>query len=101
MDAIAKPSIVKPWPKGSNPPLSDHVRAAPQPVADRPSREQGRFVNVIAGWGSNAFRPGLNDGVHRSLRSTRTLGSSAGLRMCHRGAASLTRPDVRTSTAGA
>ena len=25
-------AIVKPWPKGSNPPLSDHVRNAPQPV---------------------------------------------------------------------
>ena len=37
-------AIVKPWPKDAskdaNPPLSDHVRAAPTPVADRPSREQ-------------------------------------------------------------
>src|SRR6266404_4334147 len=37
-------AIIKPWPKDAtkdtNQPLSDHVRAAPTPVADRPSREQ-------------------------------------------------------------
>ena len=32
-------AIVKPWPKGT-PQLSDHVRAAPQGVDPRPSREE-------------------------------------------------------------
>ena len=40
MDASVKPGIVKPFPKGANPPSSDHVHKAPQPVAERPSREQ-------------------------------------------------------------
>ena len=63
MDAIAKPSIVTPWPKGSNPPLSDHVRAAPQPVADRPSREQAEAAvrTLIAYIGDNPAREGLLD----------------------------------------
>jgi GTP cyclohydrolase I len=63
MDAIVKPTIVKPWPKGSNPPLSDHVRAAPQPVADRPSREQAEAAvrTLIAYIGDNPDREGLLD----------------------------------------
>ena len=42
MDAVIKPALVKsadvkPWPKG---PVSDHVRNAPTPVENRPSREE-------------------------------------------------------------
>src|SRR3984893_9258500 len=35
-------AVVKPWPKApvSDAPLSDHVRAAPQPPSARPSREE-------------------------------------------------------------
>jgi len=33
-------AIIKPWPLGTNPPLSDHVSKAPEPVSPRPSREQ-------------------------------------------------------------
>ena len=59
-------AIVKPWPQGlqgRNPPLSDHVRAAPQPVADRPSREQAEAAvrTLIAYIGDNPAREGLLD----------------------------------------
>ena len=60
-------AIVKPWPKGPNPaanaPLSDHVRAAPMPVADRPSREQAEAAvrTLIAYIGDNPDREGLRD----------------------------------------
>src|SRR5262249_38781151 len=64
MDAIAKPGIVQPFPKGSSPTtLSDHVRAAPRPVADRPSREQAEAAvrTLIAYIGDNPDREGLLD----------------------------------------
>ena len=32
-------AVIKSWPKGTSA-LSDHVRAAPEPVEPRPSREQ-------------------------------------------------------------
>src|SRR6201995_274428 len=56
-------AIVKPWPKEANTPLSDHVRAAPQPVADRPSREQAEAAvrTLIAYIGDNPDREGLLD----------------------------------------
>src|SRR5256885_16658817 len=56
-------AIVKPCPKGSNPPLSDHVRAAPQPVANRPSREQAEAAvrTLLAYIGDNPDREGLLD----------------------------------------
>ena len=62
-------AIVKPWPKDSNAAkdsnnaLSDHVRAAPQPVADRPSREQAEAAvrTLIAYIGDNPAREGLLD----------------------------------------
>ena len=40
MDAIAKPGIVQPFPKASTSTLSEHVRAAPTPVANRPTRDE-------------------------------------------------------------
>src|SRR5262245_50249001 len=65
-------AIVKPWPKGSQPAsstqqpqqqLSDHVRAAPQPVAERPSREQAEEAvrTLLAYIGDNPAREGLLD----------------------------------------
>jgi GTP cyclohydrolase I len=56
-------AVVKPWPKGSAPELSDHVRAAPQPVGDRPSREQAEAAvrTLIAYIGDNPDREGLLD----------------------------------------
>ena len=63
MDAIAKPGIVKPFPKGSTSSLSEHVRAAPVPVANRPSREQAEAAvrTLIAYIGDNPDREGLLD----------------------------------------
>jgi GTP cyclohydrolase I len=56
-------AVVKPWPKGSEPELSDHVRAAPQPVGDRPSREEAESAvrTLIAYIGDNPDREGLLD----------------------------------------
>jgi GTP cyclohydrolase I len=53
-------AIVKPWPKPS---LSDHVRAAPEPVTPRPSREQAEAAvrTLIAYIGDNPGREGLLD----------------------------------------
>jgi GTP cyclohydrolase I len=56
-------AIVKPWPKGSNPPLSDHVRSAPQPISPRPSREDAEAAvrTLIAYVGDDPDREGLRD----------------------------------------
>src|ERR1044072_1914149 len=56
-------AIVKPWPKGSNPSLSEHVRNAPQPVDPRPSREDAEAAvrTLIAYIGDNPDREGLLD----------------------------------------
>src|SRR4051812_47210511 len=53
-------AVIKPWPKGSSP-LSDHVRAATQPVEPRPSREQAEEAvrTLIAYIGDNPGREGL------------------------------------------
>jgi GTP cyclohydrolase I len=63
MDAVVKPSIVKPWPKApvSDATLSDHVRAAPQPAAARPSREEAEAAvrTLIAFAGDRPEREGL------------------------------------------
>ena len=68
-------AIVKPWPKGSNPPLSDHVSKAPEPVSPRPSRAEaeaavrtliayiGPFAPTPAFMSANAFvRPAAERG---------------------------------------
>jgi GTP cyclohydrolase I len=59
-------AIVKPWPKGptANTPVpTDHVYAAPTPVAERPSREQAEAAvrTLIAYIGDNPDREGLQD----------------------------------------
>src|SRR5258708_17494533 len=63
MDAVVKASVVKAWPKAAptDAPLSDHVRAAPHPPADRPSREQAEAAvrTLIAFAGDRPEREGL------------------------------------------
>src|SRR3989304_7807450 len=63
MDAIVKPTIVKNWPKGSNPQLSDHVRNAPQSMESRPTREAAEAAvrTLIAYIGDDPGREGLRD----------------------------------------
>ena len=53
-------AIVKPWPKTG---LSDHVRAAPQPVTPRPSREEAEAAvrTLIAFAGDDPSREGVLD----------------------------------------
>ncbi|MGI8527145.1 MAG: GTP cyclohydrolase I FolE [Pseudolabrys sp.] len=61
MDAKTnKPAIVTPWPKQG---LSEHVRAAPQPSAPRPSRDEAeRAVRTLLAYaGDDATREGLLD----------------------------------------
>jgi GTP cyclohydrolase I len=56
-------AIVKPWPKNPSAPqtVSDHVRAAPTPPANRPSREQAEEAvrTLIAYAGENPQREGV------------------------------------------
>jgi GTP cyclohydrolase I len=66
MDAVVKPAVVKPWPK---PALSDHVRAAPQPPASRPSRDEAEAAvrTLIAFAGDRPEREGLLDTPRRVI----------------------------------
>ncbi len=56
-------AIVKPWPKNPSAaqPVSDHVRAAPTPPANRPTREQAEEAvrTLIAYAGDNPQREGV------------------------------------------
>jgi GTP cyclohydrolase I len=55
-------AVVKPWPKDSpTKQLSDHVRAAPQPVEPRPSREEAEAAvrTLISFAGDDPAREGL------------------------------------------
>ena len=56
-------AIVKPWPKGSNTQLSDHVRNVPQSMESRPTREAAEAAvrTLIAYIGDNPDREGLID----------------------------------------
>ena len=72
MDAVVKSSVVKPWPNSSqadNPILSDHVRAAPEPVVPKPSREEALAAvrTLIAFAGDNPDREGLLDTPRRVI----------------------------------
>src|SRR5215467_13912078 len=65
-------AVVKPWPKSSpaeQPALSDHVRAAPDPVAPKPTREQALAAvrTLIAYVGDNPDREGLRDTPKRVI----------------------------------
>jgi GTP cyclohydrolase I len=59
-------AVVKPWPKA---PLSDHVRAAPQPVTPQPSREEAIAAvrTLIAYAGDNPDREGLLETPQRVI----------------------------------
>jgi len=56
-------AIVKPWPKGPNTQLSDHVRNVPQSMESRPTREAAEAAvrTLIAYIGDNPDREGLID----------------------------------------
>ena len=65
-------AVVKPWPKSSpadQPTLSDHVRAAPEPVMPKPTREQAQAAvrTLIAYAGDNPDREGLRDTPKRVI----------------------------------
>ncbi len=66
MDAKNNPSNVAPWPKQG---LSEHVRAAPTPVAPRPSREQAEAAvrTLIAYAGDDPVREGVADTPKRVI----------------------------------
>ena len=65
-------AVVKPWPKQG---LSEHVRAAPQPVEPRPSREQAEAAvrTLIAFAGDDPDREGLLDTPARVVRAYKEL----------------------------
>jgi GTP cyclohydrolase IA len=78
-------AVVKPWPKSSpaeQPTLSDHVRAAPEPVAAKPTREQALAAvrTLIAYVGDNPDREGLRDTPKRVIDAYEELYS--GYREC-------------------
>jgi GTP cyclohydrolase IA len=62
-------AIVKPWPKGTNTSLTDHVRTPPQPVTPRPSREEAETAvrTLIAYIGDNPAREGVLDTPKRVI----------------------------------
>ena len=78
-------AVVKPWPKPSaaeKPTLSDHVRAAPEPVVPKPTREQAFAAvrTLIAYAGDNPDREGLRDTPKRVIDAYDELYS--GYRQC-------------------
>jgi GTP cyclohydrolase I len=78
-------AVVKPWPKSSpaeKAPLSEHVRAAPEPVAPKPSREEALAAvrTLIAYAGDNPQREGLLDTPKRVIDAYEELYS--GYREC-------------------
>src|SRR6266498_4624431 len=78
-------AVVKPWPKPSpaeKPNLSDHVRAAPEPVAPKPTREQAFAAvrTLIAYAGDDPDREGLRDTPKRVIDAYDELYS--GYRKC-------------------
>src|SRR5262249_38721353 len=67
-------AIIKPWPKNNaanaaDSQLSDHVRAAPQPVHPRPSPEdaEGAVRTLIAYAGDNPAREGVLETPRRVI----------------------------------
>jgi GTP cyclohydrolase I len=78
-------AVIKPWPKSSpaeKPILSDHVRAAPEPIVPRPSREEALAAvrTLIAYAGDNPDREGLRDTPKRVIDAYEELYS--GYREC-------------------
>jgi GTP cyclohydrolase I len=66
-------AVIKPWPKNSpaSETLSNHVRAAPQPVEPRPSREDAEAAvrTLIAFAGDDPAREGLVETPKRVINS--------------------------------
>ena len=65
-------AVVKPWPKpapAEKPTLSDHIRAVPEPVVPKPSREEALAAvrTLIAYAGDNPDREGLRDTPKRVI----------------------------------
>jgi GTP cyclohydrolase I len=63
-------AVVKPWPKQpADETMSDHVRAAPQPAAPRPSREEAEAAvrTLISYAGDDPGREGLLDTPKRVI----------------------------------
>ncbi len=79
MDAPTKNANVKPWPKQG---LSDHVRAAPEPSAPRPSREAALEAvrTLLAFAGDDPAREGLLDTPKRVVEAYEEM--FAGYREC-------------------
>ena len=78
-------AVVKPWPKASpadKPALSEHVRAAPEPIVPKPSREDALAAvrTLIAYAGDNPDREGLLDTPKRVVDAYEELYS--GYREC-------------------
>jgi GTP cyclohydrolase I len=75
-------AVVKSFPKPAQAPLSDHVRAAPEPPAARPSREDAEAAvrTLIAFAGDNPDREGLIDTPRRVVKAYEEL--FAGYREC-------------------
>jgi GTP cyclohydrolase I len=78
-------AVVKPWPKSSpaeKPNLSEHVRAAPEPIVPKPSREEALAAvrTLIAYAGDNPNREGLLDTPKRVIDAYEELYS--GYRAC-------------------
>jgi GTP cyclohydrolase IA len=82
-------AIVKPWPKNTNTagnanpaPLSEHVRAAPEPVHPQPSREEAEAAvrTLIAYAGDDPKREGVLDTPRRVVDAYKELYS--GYREC-------------------
>ena len=78
-------AVVKPWPKSSpaeKPTLSEHVRAAPEPIVPKPSREEALAAvrTLIAYAGDNPNREGLLDTPKRVIDAYEELYS--GYREC-------------------
>ena len=78
-------AVVKPWPKSSpaeTSALSEHVRAAPEPVVPKPSREEALAAvrTLIAYAGDNPQREGLLDTPKRVIDAYEELYS--GYREC-------------------
>ena len=66
MDAKSNKATIEPWPKQG---LSEHVRAAPEPVGPRPSREEAEAAvrTLIAYAGDNPAREGVLDTPKRVI----------------------------------
>jgi GTP cyclohydrolase I len=66
-------AVLKPWPKApaDKPQLSEHVRAAPQPVEPRPSREEAEAAvrTLISYAGDDPKREGLIDTPRRVVEA--------------------------------